>query len=89
MDALLTVPISKVQAIQRAGRAGRTQPGKCYRMYSEPFFQKQMIEYTVPEILRVNLTNTILQLKAMGIHDVVHFDYMEEPDEKALFDGLK
>lgn len=40
MDALLTVPISKVQAIQRAGRAGRTQPGKCYRMYSEAFFQK-------------------------------------------------
>lgn len=48
-----------------------------------------MIEYTVPEILRVNLTNTILQLKAMGIHDVVRFDYMEEPDPQALLDGLK
>jgi HrpA-like RNA helicase len=35
MDALIVVPISRVQAIQRAGRAGRTQPGKCYRMYTE------------------------------------------------------
>lgn len=53
MDALLIIPISKVQAIQRAGRAGRTQPGKCYRMYSEQFFTQQMIQTTVPEILRV------------------------------------
>ena len=48
-----------------------------------------MIEYTVPEILRVNLCNTILQLKAMGIDDVINFGYMEEPDKNALFDGLK
>jgi len=53
MDALLIVPISKVQAIQRAGRAGRTQAGKCYRMFSEQFFKEQMVEYTIPEILRV------------------------------------
>ncbi len=38
MDSLVLLPISKVQAIQRKGRAGRTQPGKCYRMYSEQFF---------------------------------------------------
>jgi HrpA-like RNA helicase len=48
-----------------------------------------MLEYTIPEILRVNLSNTILQLKAMGIDDVVHFGYMEEPDEKALLEGLR
>ncbi len=47
------VRISRVQAIQRTGRAGRTQAGKCYRMYSEQFFKEQMIENTVPEILRV------------------------------------
>lgn len=54
---MLIVPISKVQAIQRAGRAGRTQPGKCFRMYSEQFFKEQMVEFTVPEILRVTFTH--------------------------------
>jgi ATP-dependent RNA helicase DHX8/PRP22 len=67
MDALLVVPISKVQATQRAGRAGtircecsvsilgRTQEGKCYRMYSEQFYKEQMSDLTVPEILRVSI----------------------------------
>ena len=49
----MIIPISKVQAIQRAGRAGRTQAGKCYRMYSEQFYKEQMIQNTIPEILRV------------------------------------
>lgn len=40
-----------------------------------------MLEYTVPELLRVNLTNTLLQLKAMGIDDVMHFEFMEKPEE--------
>lgn len=48
-----------------------------------------MIEYTVPELLRVNLTSTILQLKAMGIHDVINFGYMEPPEQKSLLEGLK
>jgi ATP-dependent RNA helicase DHX8/PRP22 len=48
-----------------------------------------MEEYTVPELLRVNLTNTILNLKAMGIHDVLNFEFMEVPDENQLLDGLK
>jgi len=83
------VPISKVQAIQRAGRAGRTQPGKCFRMYSEQFFKEQMIENTIPEILRVNLANSILTLKSMNIHDVVNFDYMESPDKESILQALK
>lgn len=89
MDALLLVPISRVQAIQRAGRAGRTQPGKCYRMYSEQFFNEQMIESTVPEILRVNLSSSLLTLKSMGIHDVVKFEYMEPPNREAIIGALK
>lgn len=84
MDALLVVPISKVQAVQRAGRAGRTQIGKCYRMYSEQFFKQEMKDYTVPEILRVNLSNVVLQLKSMGINDVINFDFMENPDSDAI-----
>lgn len=89
MDALIITPISKVQAKQRAGRAGRTQPGKCLRLYSEQFFKEQMIEYTVPEILRVNLANTILTLKSMGIQDVVGFEYMETPNIEAIYQVKK
>lgn len=48
-----------------------------------------MIEYTVPEILRANLANTILMLKDMDIHDVVNFDYMEHPDYEAIYQVSK
>ena len=64
---------------------GRTQPGKCLRLYSEQFHKNQMIEYTVPEILRANLANTILMLKDMGIRDVINFEYMEHPDYEAIY----
>ena len=89
MDALVVVPVSKVQAIQRAGRAGRTQPGKCYRLYSEKFYLEEMKENTVPEILRVNLANVLLNLKDMGFHDVINFDFMEKPDNDAILQALK
>ena len=71
MDSLMVVPISRVQAIQRAGRAGRTGPGKCIRLYTESFFESQMSKVTMPEILRVNLASTILTLKSMGINNVI------------------
>jgi ATP-dependent RNA helicase DHX8/PRP22 len=89
MDTLCVVPISKVQAIQRAGRAGRTGPGKCIRLYTEQFFETQMSKVTIPEILRVNLASTILTLKSMGIDDVVEFDFMEKPEKESVFDALK
>jgi ATP-dependent RNA helicase DHX8/PRP22 len=89
MDSLMIVPISKVQAIQRTGRAGRTGPGKCIRLYSEQFFDSQMNKVTVPEILRVNLTTTILTLKSMGIENVVEFEFMEKPERDAILQALK
>jgi HrpA-like RNA helicase len=55
MESLLVVPISKVQAIQRTGRAGRTREGKCIRLYGEKYYAEQMPDMTVPEIKRVNL----------------------------------
>ncbi len=70
MESLMVVPISKVQAIQRTGRAGRTREGKCIRMYSEKYYKEQMPDMTVPEIKRVNLSSTILTLKSLGILDV-------------------
>jgi ATP-dependent RNA helicase DHX8/PRP22 len=89
MDSLNVVPISKVQAIQRAGRAGRTGPGKCIRLYTEQFFESQMSNITVPEILRVNLATTILTLKSMNIDNVLDFDFMEKPGKEAILEALK
>lgn len=89
MDALIVVPISKIQAMQRTGRAGRTQAGKCYRLYSEKFYQEEMQEFTIPEILRVNLSNVILNLKNMSIDDVLNFDYMERPENEAILCALR
>lgn len=89
MDSLTIIPISKVQAVQRAGRAGRTGPGKCIRLYTEQFFETQMPKITVPEILRVNLSSTILTLKSMGIDDVLEFDFMEKPEKESILEALK
>lgn len=79
IDALVVTPISQAQAQQRSGRAGRTGPGKCYRLYTERAFREEMLETAVPEIQRTNLCNTLLQLKAMGINDLLAFDFMDAP----------
>lgn len=61
----------QASAHQRAGRAGRTQPGKCFRLYTEASFAKDLQEQTYPEILRSNLGTVVLQLKKLGIDDLV------------------
>ena len=71
--------ISKASAQQRAGRAGRTKPGKCFRLYTEKAYQNEMQDNTYPEILRSNLSTVVLQLKKLGIDDLVHFDFMDPP----------
>ena len=80
---------SKVPAVQRAGRAGRTGPGKCLRLYTSQFYNNQMPDVIVPEILRVNLSSTILTLKSMGIDNVIEFDFMEKPSKEAIIEALK
>eukprot|EP00826_Nyctotherus_ovalis_P030918 TRINITY_DN2468_c0_g1_i6.p1 TRINITY_DN2468_c0_g1~~TRINITY_DN2468_c0_g1_i6.p1 ORF type:complete len:473 (-),score=119.98 TRINITY_DN2468_c0_g1_i6:93-1466(-) len=89
MDSLVITPISKVQAIQRTGRAGRTREGKCYRLYTEQFYNTQMLNVTTPEIQRVNLADTILTLKSMGIKDVVNFDFIDSPGKDSILHALK
>ena len=79
MDSLVVVPISQASARQRAGRAGRTGPGKCYRLYTEPAYKNEMLPCNVPEIQRTNLGNTVLSMKAMGVNDLLHFDFMDAP----------
>jgi len=89
MESLQVVEVSQVQAKQRAGRAGRTQDGKCFRLYSEESFNRSLPKVTVPEILRSNLASVTLQMKAMGIEDVVRFDFMEPPDKVRLVKSLR
>jgi pre-mRNA-splicing factor ATP-dependent RNA helicase DHX15/PRP43 len=79
VESLLVSPISRASAQQRAGRAGRTRPGKCFRLYTEKSFLTELQEQTYPEILRSNLGSTVLQLKKVGIDDLVHFDFMDPP----------
>lgn len=67
VESLLVSPISKASAQQRAGRAGRTRPGKCFRLYTEKDFMQELEEQTYPEILRSNLANTVLELVKLGI----------------------
>jgi pre-mRNA-splicing factor ATP-dependent RNA helicase DHX16 len=89
MESLQIVPISKNSAKQRAGRAGRTGPGKCFRLYTEWAFANELPDDTAPEILRVNLSNVLLLLKSMGIDDLVHFDFMDKPPHEALIRALE
>jgi ATP-dependent RNA helicase DHX37/DHR1 len=76
--------ISKASASQRSGRAGRTGPGHCYRLYSSAVFENYFAEHGIPEILRTPLESTVLQLKAMDIHHVVNFPFPTPPDRSQL-----
>ncbi|KAL8678968.1 MAG: hypothetical protein Q9186_004737 [Xanthomendoza sp. 1 TL-2023] len=89
MDSLVVTPISQAQAKQRAGRAGRTGPGKCFRLYTEAAFQSEMLPTSIPEIQRQNLSTTILMLKAMGINDLLHFDFMDPPPPNTMLTALE
>ncbi|PAV76417.1 hypothetical protein WR25_11591 isoform C [Diploscapter pachys] len=88
MDALVVTPISQAAAKQRAGRAGRTGPGKCYRLYTERAYRDEMLPTPVPEIQRTNLATTLLQLKAMGINNLIDFDFMDAPPLDSMITAL-
>jgi pre-mRNA-splicing factor ATP-dependent RNA helicase DHX15/PRP43 len=83
VESLLVSPISKASAQQRAGRSGRTRPGKCFRLYTEKDFMNELEEQTYPEILRSNLANTVLELVKLGIkvRRLLHGTDITVPDE--------
>ncbi|KMS98634.1 hypothetical protein BVRB_3g070320 [Beta vulgaris subsp. vulgaris] len=89
MESLLVTPISKASANQRAGRSGRTGPGKCYRLYTAYNYQQDLEDNTVPEVQRTNLANVVLSLKSLGIHDLLNFDFMDPPPSEALLKALE
>lgn len=81
-------PISQATAKQRAGRAGRNRPGKAYRMYTEEDYNK-LTPSNVPEMQRTNLATVVLQLKALGIDDILHFDFMSPPPADNMIRALE
>uniref|UniRef100_A0A3Q2PI00 ATP-dependent RNA helicase DHX33 n=1 Tax=Fundulus heteroclitus TaxID=8078 RepID=A0A3Q2PI00_FUNHE len=83
LEVLAVQRVSKAQAWQRAGRAGREDAGFCYRLYTEQEFDN-LIPMTVPEIQRCNLAGVMLQLMALGIPDVMNFDFMSKPSPEAI-----
>ncbi|WWD17862.1 hypothetical protein CI109_102306 [Kwoniella shandongensis] len=76
--------ISKASASQRAGRAGRTGPGHCYRLYSSALYEDHFQQFSKPEILRMPIEGVVLQMKSMNIDAVVNFPFPTPPDRIAL-----
>ncbi|ORY39867.1 putative ATP-dependent RNA helicase DHX35 [Rhizoclosmatium globosum] len=88
MESLIVVPLSKAAALQRAGRAGRTRPGKCFRLYTEKSYG-EFRDNSIPEMQRSNLVSVILQLKAMGIDNVLRFDFLSPPSAESMAKALE
>eukprot|EP00002_Diphylleia_rotans_P021254 TRINITY_DN413_c0_g1_i3.p1 TRINITY_DN413_c0_g1~~TRINITY_DN413_c0_g1_i3.p1 ORF type:complete len:663 (-),score=132.26 TRINITY_DN413_c0_g1_i3:375-2363(-) len=88
MESLVVNPVSKAAANQRAGRAGRTMAGKCYRLCTEKDF-KSLLDSTTPEMQRSNLTPVVLQLKALGIDDILHFEFLSPPPVESMIRALE
>jgi pre-mRNA-splicing factor ATP-dependent RNA helicase DHX16 len=89
MESLMVTPVSQAAANQRAGRAGRTQPGKCFRLFTAYSFQHELDPNTIPEILRTNMCNVVLMLKSLGINDLLNFDFMDRPPADTLIRALE
>jgi pre-mRNA-splicing factor ATP-dependent RNA helicase DHX16 len=84
MESLVVTPCSRASAGQRAGRAGRVGPGKCFRLYTKQAYMNELDENTTPEIQRTNLTGVILLLKSLGINDLLDFDFMDPPPQDTI-----
>lgn len=83
IESLSVVPISKASAAQRAGRAGRTRPGKCFRLYTEHAFHN-LPPSTPPELTRTDLSTPILLLKSLGIDNLAQFEWVPPAPPPAL-----
>ncbi|GAA5907970.1 hypothetical protein JCM5296_000774 [Sporobolomyces johnsonii] len=88
MDALVTTACSLASLAQRSGRAGRTSPGKCFRLFP-PAALKTLLPTTPPEITRSDISLLVLQLKSLGIQNVLRFDWMTSPSSAMLERALE
>ena len=88
MDALQITPVSQANANQRSGRAGRTGPGTCYRLYTDTIFREDLLENNIPEIQRTNLANVVLLLKSLNIDNLLEFDFMDTPPQDNILNSM-
>ncbi|KAL7305956.1 hypothetical protein TKK_0001429 [Trichogramma kaykai] len=88
MDALQIYPVSQANANQRSGRAGRTNPGRCFRLYTQRQYLDELLVTSVPEIQRTNLANTVLLLKSLGVQDLLAFHFMDPPPQDNILNSL-
>ncbi|KAA6378022.1 MAG: putative Pre-mRNA-splicing factor ATP-dependent RNA helicase DHX16, partial [Streblomastix strix] len=88
-EALVVEPVSRASALQRKGRAGRTQTGKCYRLYTEHSYNNDLIEENIPEIQRADLSHIILLLKSLGIDNLVKFDFVDPPQIESMMRAVE
>ena len=88
MDALQMTPISQANANQRKGRAGRTGPGFCYRLFTERQYVSELLANQVPEIQRTNLSNVLLLLKSLGVNNLLEFDFMDPPPQDNIMNSM-
>lgn len=89
MESLVVTPCSQASADQRAGRAGRVGPGKCFRLYTKWAFNNELPQSTTPEILRTKLGGIILTLMSLGIPDIFKFDFLDAPPKIALAKAME
>ena len=88
MDSLQVFPCSRAAVDQRKGRAGRTGPGICYRLFTEAAYKYEMLHNTVPEIQRTNLGNVVLLLKSLNVENLLDFDFMDPPPAENLLNSM-
>ena len=88
LNALKLEPISQASARQRAGRAGRTAPGVCLRLWSEAT-QNRRAEFDAPEVHRIDLSEALLGLSVVGENDPLKFPWIDSPDSSALDRALR
>ncbi len=89
MDSLQVNPVSQANANQRSGRAGRTGPGVCYRLFTETAYRNELLATTLPEIVRTNLSNVVLLLKSLNVKNLLEFDFMDPPPQETIVNSMK
>ncbi|XP_024928631.2 pre-mRNA-splicing factor ATP-dependent RNA helicase DEAH7 isoform X2 [Ziziphus jujuba] len=88
LDALQVFPVSRAAADQRAGRAGRTGPGTCHRLYTESAYLNEMLPSPVPEIQRTNLSYVVLLLKSLKVDNLLDFDFIDPPPQENILNAM-